>query len=89
MVHACGPGGARAEWCGGGLGGGAGQTGAAGRGAAGARAVKAGGDEAVRTAHAERTFAGAAAVEDLAAAVVGLFSRPAGDLNGRRLLLAP
>jgi NADP-dependent 3-hydroxy acid dehydrogenase YdfG len=46
-------------------------------------------DADLRRKHPERTFAGATDVEDLAAAVVGLFSRPAADLNGRRLLLAP
>jgi NADP-dependent 3-hydroxy acid dehydrogenase YdfG len=46
-------------------------------------------DADLRRQHPERKFAGATDVEDLAAAVVGLFSRPAAELNGRRLLLAP
>jgi len=50
--------------------------------------VKALVDADLRRKHPERTFAGATDVEDLAAAVVGLFSRPAAELNGRRLLLA-
>jgi NADP-dependent 3-hydroxy acid dehydrogenase YdfG len=45
-------------------------------------------DADLRRKHPERKFAGATDVEDLAAAVVGLFSRPAAELNGRRLLLA-
>jgi NADP-dependent 3-hydroxy acid dehydrogenase YdfG len=45
-------------------------------------------DADLRRQHPERKFAGATDVEDLAAAVVGLFSRPAAELNGRRLLLA-
>lgn len=51
--------------------------------------VKALVDEGLRRQHPERSFAGATDVEDLAAAVVGLFRSPAGELNGRRLLLAP
>ena len=51
--------------------------------------VKALVDESMRRQYPERTFPGATDVEDLAAAVVGLFSSPAGELNGRRLLLAP
>ncbi|MEW9870629.1 SDR family oxidoreductase [Arthrobacter sp. HS15c] len=50
--------------------------------------VKALVDADLRRAHPERKFPGATDVEDLAAAVVGLFSRPASELNGRRLLLA-
>ena len=50
--------------------------------------VKALVDADLRRAHPERKFAGATDVEDLAAAVIGLFSRPAAELNGRRLLLA-
>jgi hypothetical protein len=46
-------------------------------------------DEGRRRQYPERSFPGATDVEDLAAAVVGLFSSPAGELNGRRLLLAP
>ena len=46
-------------------------------------------DADLRRQHPDRTFAGATDVEDLAAAVVGLFGRPASELNGRRLLLAP
>jgi 3-oxoacyl-[acyl-carrier protein] reductase len=51
--------------------------------------VKALVDAEMRRQHPDRTFAGATDVEDLAAAVVGLFGRPAAELNGRRLLLAP
>lgn len=51
--------------------------------------VKALVDAELRKAHPERTFAGATDVEDLAAAVVRLFSRPAAELNGRRLPLTP
>ncbi|MGO4187334.1 SDR family NAD(P)-dependent oxidoreductase [Pseudarthrobacter sp. TAF60_1] len=51
--------------------------------------VKALVDAELRKAHPERTFPGATDVEDLAAAVVGLFSRPAAELNGQRLRLAP
>lgn len=51
--------------------------------------VKALVDEGLRRQYPERSFPGATDVEDLAAAVVGLFSSPAGELNGRRLLLAP
>jgi 3-oxoacyl-[acyl-carrier protein] reductase len=51
--------------------------------------VKALVDADQRRQHPERTFPGATDVEDLAAAVVDLFSRPAPELNGRRLLLAP
>ena len=43
----------------------------------------------MRQAHPERTFPGATDVEDLAAAVVGLFHRPAAELNGRRLRWPP
>lgn len=46
-------------------------------------------DADLRRRHPERKFPGATDVEDLAAAVVGLFSGPAAELNGRRLLLAP
>lgn len=51
--------------------------------------VKALVDAGMRQEHPERTFAGATDVEDLAAAVVKLFSQPAAELNGRRLLLTP
>lgn len=50
--------------------------------------VKALVDADLRRQHPERKFPGATDVDDLAAAVVGLFSRPAHELNGRRLLLA-
>jgi 3-oxoacyl-[acyl-carrier protein] reductase len=50
--------------------------------------VKALVDADLRRQHPERKFPGATDVEDLAAAVVGLFSRPAAELNGQRLLLA-
>lgn len=59
------------------------------RAAATVLVVKALVDAQLRQAHPERTFPGATDVEDLAAAVVGLFSRPATELNGRRLPLAP
>jgi NAD(P)-dependent dehydrogenase (short-subunit alcohol dehydrogenase family) len=51
--------------------------------------VKALVDAELRRQHPERTFPGATDVEDLAAAVVRLFSQPAAGLNGQRLLLAP
>ncbi|GAC1385006.1 MAG: SDR family oxidoreductase [Pseudarthrobacter sp.] len=51
--------------------------------------VKALVDAELRKAHPERTFPGATDVDDLAAAVVGLLSRPAAELNGQRLRLAP
>ncbi|MCU1519506.1 MAG: family NAD(P)-dependent oxidoreductase [Pseudarthrobacter sp.] len=51
--------------------------------------VKALVDAGLRRQHPERKFPGATDVEDLAAAVVRLFSRPAAELNGQRLLLAP
>ncbi|MDR6417129.1 SDR family oxidoreductase [Pseudarthrobacter sulfonivorans] len=59
------------------------------RGAAVVLVVKALVDAELRQAHPERTFPGATDVEDLAAAVVGLFRRPAAELNGRRLRLTP
>lgn len=46
-------------------------------------------DTELRQAHPERTFPGATDVEDLAAAVVGLFRTPAAELNGRRQRLTP
>jgi NADP-dependent 3-hydroxy acid dehydrogenase YdfG len=51
--------------------------------------VKALVDAEMRKQHPERTFPGATDVRDLAAAVVGLFSSPAGTLNGQRLLVTP
>jgi NADP-dependent 3-hydroxy acid dehydrogenase YdfG len=51
--------------------------------------VKALVDADMRRQHPERNFPGATDVEDLASAVVGLFKKPAGELNGQRLLLAP
>jgi len=51
--------------------------------------VKALVDADLRKMHPERTFPGATDVDDLAAAVVGVLNRPAAELNGRRLLLAP
>ena len=51
--------------------------------------VKALVDAAMRAKSPERSFPGFTDVEDLAAAAVGLFSAPAADLNGRRLLLGP
>ena len=59
------------------------------RGAAVVLVVKALVDAELRKAHPDRTFPGATDVEDLAAAVVGLFSRPVSELNGRHLRLAP
>jgi hypothetical protein len=49
--------------------------------------VKALVDDAMRSRHPERTFPGYTDVEDLAAAVVGLFQKPAAELNGQRILL--
>ncbi|MBT2521771.1 SDR family oxidoreductase [Arthrobacter sp. ISL-28] len=40
-----------------------------------------------RSRHPERTFPGYTDVEDLAAVVVGLFGKPAAELNGQRMLL--
>jgi NAD(P)-dependent dehydrogenase (short-subunit alcohol dehydrogenase family) len=45
-------------------------------------------DAAMRKEHPERKFPGYTDVEDLAAAAVGLFDKPAAELNGQRLLLA-
>ncbi|MFK4298241.1 NADP-dependent 3-hydroxy acid dehydrogenase YdfG [Arthrobacter sp. GAS37] len=45
-------------------------------------------DSAMRREHPERKFPGYTDVEDLAAAAVGLFDKPAAELNGQRLLLA-
>jgi NADP-dependent 3-hydroxy acid dehydrogenase YdfG len=50
--------------------------------------VKALVDAEQRQAHPERSFPGATDVEELGAAVVGLFRSPAPELNGRRLRLA-
>lgn len=44
-------------------------------------------DADMRTRHPERKFPGYTDVEDLAAAVVGLFGKPAAELNGQRILL--
>ena len=60
----------------------------AGQAAAVVLVVKALVDDGLRRSHPERSFPGATDVADLARAVVGLFEAPAGDLNGRRLLLA-
>lgn len=49
--------------------------------------VKALVDDAMRRRHPEREFPGYTHVEDLAAAVVGLFGKPAAELNGQRILL--
>ncbi|WP_410557486.1 SDR family NAD(P)-dependent oxidoreductase [Arthrobacter globiformis] len=46
-------------------------------------------DAAMRAKQPERKFPGYTDVEELAAAAVELFSRPAAELNGQRLLLAP
>ncbi|BCW66692.1 oxidoreductase [Arthrobacter sp. NicSoilB4] len=51
--------------------------------------VKALVDAAMRAKSPERTFPGFTDVEDLAASAVGLFTSPAAELNGRRLLLVP
>jgi len=51
--------------------------------------VKALVDAGMRSKQPERKFPGYTDVEQLAAAAVGLFSQPAADLNGQRLLLAP
>ena len=51
--------------------------------------VKALVDAAMRAKSPERSFPGFTDVEDLAAAAVGLFTSPAAELNGRRLLLGP
>lgn len=45
-------------------------------------------DAAMRREHPGRKFPGYTDVEDLAAAAVGLFDKPAAELNGQRLLLA-
>ncbi|WP_427132392.1 SDR family oxidoreductase [Pseudarthrobacter sp. S9] len=50
--------------------------------------VKALVDAQMRAKSPERTFPGFTDVEDLAAAVVGLFTSPAAELNGRRLPLS-
>lgn len=51
--------------------------------------VKALVDEGMRSRQPERKFPGYTDVEQLAAAAVGLFSQPAAELNGQRLLLGP
>jgi NADP-dependent 3-hydroxy acid dehydrogenase YdfG len=51
--------------------------------------VKALVDDGMRRSHPERSFPGATDVEELAAAVVGLFTTPGDELNGTRLRLAP
>jgi len=51
--------------------------------------VKALVDAAMRAKSPERTFPGFTDVEDLATAAVGLFTSPAAELNGQRLLLGP
>lgn len=45
-------------------------------------------DAGMRRAHPERKFPGYTDVEELAAAVVGLFDQPAAPLNGQRIVLA-
>lgn len=45
-------------------------------------------DAAMRKEHPERKFPGYTDVEELAAAAVGLFDKPAAELNGQRILLA-
>lgn len=49
--------------------------------------VKALVDPGMRIRQPERRFPGYTDVEDLAAAVVGLFAKPAAELNGQRILL--
>jgi 3-oxoacyl-[acyl-carrier protein] reductase len=60
---------------------------AAQRSAAVILVVKALVDAGMRAKSPQRTFPGFTDVEDLAGAAVGLFSTPAADLNGQRLLL--
>ncbi|XAS73993.1 SDR family NAD(P)-dependent oxidoreductase [Micrococcaceae bacterium Sec5.1] len=64
------------------------QTPAPQHSAAGIFVVKSLVDAAMRRAHPERRFPGYTDVEELAAAVVELFSEPADTLNGQRILLA-
>ncbi|BCW35765.1 oxidoreductase [Arthrobacter sp. StoSoilA2] len=45
-------------------------------------------DAGMRREHPERRFPGYTDVEELAAAVVGLFDKPAATINGQRILLA-
>ena len=71
---------------------GAGGAGAADTGATCAAVilvVKALVDAGMRAKSPQRRFPGFTDVEDLAAAAVGLFTTPAAELNGRRLLLEP
>jgi hypothetical protein len=51
--------------------------------------VKALVDAGMRSRQPERKLPGYTDVEQLAAAAVGLFSQPAAELNGQRLVLAP
>jgi hypothetical protein len=51
--------------------------------------VKALVDAGMRAKQPERKFTGYTDVEQLAEAAVGLFSQPAAELNGQRLLLVP
>jgi 3-oxoacyl-[acyl-carrier protein] reductase len=51
--------------------------------------VKALVDARMRAKSPERSFPGFTDVEELAAAAVGLFTTPAAELNGQRLLLSP
>jgi hypothetical protein len=51
--------------------------------------VKALVDDEMRAKAPDRKFPGFTDVADLGAAAAGLFSAPAGDLNGQRLLLSP
>lgn len=46
-------------------------------------------DDGMRRRRPDRDYSGYTDVEDLAAAAVELFNRPAADINGRRILLAP
>ncbi|MDQ0850728.1 3-oxoacyl-[acyl-carrier protein] reductase [Arthrobacter sp. B3I9] len=62
---------------------------AAQRSAAVVLVVKALVDAGMRAKSPQRRFPGFTDVEDLAAAAVGLFTTPASELNGQRLLLAP
>ncbi|WP_026536991.1 SDR family oxidoreductase [Arthrobacter sp. 9MFCol3.1] len=65
-----------------------GQNSAAPRGAAVIFVVKALVNAEMRAKAPDRKFPGFTDVADLAAAAAGLFSAPAGDLNGQRLLLS-
>jgi NAD(P)-dependent dehydrogenase (short-subunit alcohol dehydrogenase family) len=84
QTAAAGPGSAGTSTTGGEPGGPAAQ-----RSAAVILVVKALVDAGMRAKSPQRRFPGFTDVEDLAAAAVGLFTTPAAELNGQRLLLAP